>query len=162
MATEELLNVVDAASYLGIRPWTLRHWISDRKIEVVKYGNGIVRIRRSVLDRYVASWTIKARASHGEARKNRDFSKGPVWNPELNRWLIEIRYPDGSRVRKRLRREREALRIWSTEQAKIENGTWHDQAPKTIAFETTLKQYREYSTVHNRSHNSYVEPALSV
>ena len=37
-------------------------------------------------------------------------------------------------------------RIWSAEQTKIENGTWHDQAPKTITFETVLKQYREYST----------------
>ena len=97
-----------------------------------------------------------------ETRKNRDFSKGPVWSPERNRWLIEIRYPDGSRVRKRLRREREALRIWSAEQTKIESGTWHDQAPKTIAFETALTQYRDYSTVQNRSHVSYVEPALSV
>ena len=88
MATEDLLNVVDAACYLGIRPWTLRHWISDRKIDVVKYGNGIVRIRRSVLDRYVASCTIKARVNWDEARKNRDFSKGPVWNPERNRWLV--------------------------------------------------------------------------
>ena len=97
-----------------------------------------------------------------ETRKNRDFSKGPVWNPELNRWLIEIRYPDGSRLRKRFRREREALRIWSAEQTKIESGTWHEQAPKTVIFETALKQYREYSTIQNRSHNSYVEPALSV
>jgi integrase len=97
-----------------------------------------------------------------ETRKNRDFSKGPVWNPERNRWLVEIRYPDGSRLRKRLRREREALRIWSAEQTKIENGTWHEQAPKTVTFETALKQYREYSTVQNRSHDSYVEPALSV
>ena len=55
MATEDLLNVVDAASYLGIRPWTLRHSISDLKIDVVKSSHGIVRIRRSVLDRYVAS-----------------------------------------------------------------------------------------------------------
>ena len=75
---------------------------------------------------------------------------------------IEIRYPDGSRVRKRFRRKREALRIWSAEQTKIENGTWHEQAPKTVAFETALKQYRQYSTVQNRSHVSYVEPALSV
>ena len=97
-----------------------------------------------------------------ETRRNRDFSKGPVWNPERNRWLVEIRYPDGSRLRKRLRREREALRIWSAEQTKIENGTWHEQAPKTVTFETALKQYREYSTVQNRSHDSYVEPALSV
>ena len=97
-----------------------------------------------------------------EGRKNRDFSKGPVWNPERNRWVVEIRYPDGSRLRKRLRREREALRIWSAEQTKIENGTWHEQAPKTVTFETALKQYREYSRVQNRSHDSYVEPALSV
>lgn len=43
------------------------------------------------------------------------------------------------------------MRSWSAEQTKIENGTWHEQAPKTIAFETALKQYREYSTVQNRS-----------
>ncbi len=97
-----------------------------------------------------------------DARKNRDFSKGPVWHPEKNRWLVEIRYPDGSRLRKRFHREREALRLWSSEQTKIENGTWHEQAPKTVTFEKALKQYREYSTVQNRSHDSYVEPALSV
>jgi excisionase family DNA binding protein len=67
MSTGELLTITEAASYLGIRPWTLRHWISDRKIDVVKYGNGIVRIRRSVLDRYVASCTIKAK-HHGTRR----------------------------------------------------------------------------------------------
>jgi excisionase family DNA binding protein len=65
MSTEQLLTVVDAAQYLGVRPWTLRHWISDRKIDVVKYGNGAVRIKRSVLDRYVASCTIKARTEDG-------------------------------------------------------------------------------------------------
>ena len=97
-----------------------------------------------------------------EIRKNRDFLKGPVWNPERNRWLVEIRYPDGSRLRKRLRREREALLIWSAEQTKIENGTWHEQAPKTVTFATALKQYREYSIIQNRSHRSYVEPALSM
>ena len=49
MIGDQLLTVVEAAGYLGIRPWTLRHWISDRKIEIVKYGNGVVRIRRSVV-----------------------------------------------------------------------------------------------------------------
>jgi integrase len=97
-----------------------------------------------------------------EARKSRDFSKGPVWDPETSRWHVEIRYPDGSRLRKRLRREREALRLWSAEQTKIENGTWDEHAPKAITFATALQQYREYSTVQNRSHRSYVEPALSV
>src|ERR1700733_3535559 len=29
MRADELMNVVDAANCLGIRPWTLRHWISD-------------------------------------------------------------------------------------------------------------------------------------
>ena len=51
-----------------------------------------------------------------EERRNRDFSKGPVWDETTSRWLVEIRYPDGSRVRKRLRREREALRLWAAEQ----------------------------------------------
>ncbi len=68
MSADQLLNVVDAANYLGIRPWTLRHWVSDGKIEIVKYGNGIVRIRRTVLDRFVASCTIKARQGNGSNR----------------------------------------------------------------------------------------------
>jgi excisionase family DNA binding protein len=68
MPVDELLTVVQAASVLGIRPWTLRHWISDRKIDVVKYGNGSVRIKRSVLDRFVASCTIKARGGDGHTR----------------------------------------------------------------------------------------------
>jgi excisionase family DNA binding protein len=65
MSADELLTVAQAASHLGIRPWTLRHWISDRRIDVIKYGNGIVRIRRSVLDRYVASCTIKGKQTNG-------------------------------------------------------------------------------------------------
>jgi len=75
MSADELLNVVDAANYLGIRPWTLRHWVSDGKIEIVKYGNGIVRIRRSVLDRFVASCTIKARAGHGNSNNRSKESR---------------------------------------------------------------------------------------
>ncbi len=65
---DDLLNVNEAAAYLKIRPWTLRHWISDRKIDIVKYGNGLVRIRRSVLDGYLTSCTIKARARNGHGR----------------------------------------------------------------------------------------------
>jgi excisionase family DNA binding protein len=63
---DELLTVAKAATALGISPWTLRHWISDRKIDIVKYGNGLVRIKRSVVDRYVARCTIKARGTHGK------------------------------------------------------------------------------------------------
>jgi excisionase family DNA binding protein len=68
MSVDELLTVVEAAQVLGIRPWTLRHWIAARKIDVVKYGHGSVRLKRSVLDRYVASCTIKARRSDGAIR----------------------------------------------------------------------------------------------
>jgi hypothetical protein len=60
----------------------------------------------------------------GDARKNRDFSKGPIWDPSISRWLVEVRYPDGRRRRQRFRREREALRAWSAEQTKVEEGTW--------------------------------------
>jgi excisionase family DNA binding protein len=81
MGTDELLNVVDAAGYLGIRPWTLRHWISDRKIDIVKYGNGIVRIRRSVLDRYVVSGTIKARVGHGRTARQSRLPQGTGLEP---------------------------------------------------------------------------------
>ncbi len=85
MKTEELLNVPDAAAYLGIRPWTLRHWVSDRKIEIVKYGNGAVRIKRSVLERFVATCTVKARARHergtAESRLLEGASVGSVDEP---------------------------------------------------------------------------------
>ena len=76
MAVDDLLNIVEAAGYLGIRPWTLRHWVSDRKIDVIKYGNGTVRIRRSVLDRYVASCTIKARVGHDRRTKESRLLEG--------------------------------------------------------------------------------------
>ncbi len=97
-----------------------------------------------------------------EARKNRDFSKGPVWDSKKLRWCVEVRYPDGSRLRKRFRREREALRRWSAEESKIKNGTWDQRAPKRITLGTAFEDYRAYSKVQNRSHETYVETALSV
>jgi excisionase family DNA binding protein len=78
---DELLTVPVAAQYLGIRPWTLRHWISDRKIEVVKYGNGAVRIRRSVLQRFVTMCTIKARPKHGRGTAESRLLEGSGVGP---------------------------------------------------------------------------------
>jgi hypothetical protein len=40
MSVDELPAVVQRAGMLGIRPWTLQHWIDDRKIDVVTRGNG--------------------------------------------------------------------------------------------------------------------------
>jgi excisionase family DNA binding protein len=79
---DELLTVPAAAQYLGIRPWTLRHWISDRKIDVVKYGNGAVRAKRTVLERFVVTCTIKARASDVRRTPQSRLLKGPSVGPD--------------------------------------------------------------------------------
>jgi excisionase family DNA binding protein len=161
VAVDELLTVAQAASVLGIRPWTLRHWISAQKIEVVKYGNGSVRLKRSVLDRLVARSTIKAREPNARTgAKQSRFLQGSSVGPTTGRWLVEIRYPDGTRRRRRLRREREALRMWSAEQNKIDTGAWNQRAAKRVTLENALKDYRAYSKVQHRSHAGYVECAL--
>ena len=50
-----LLTVNEAAMYLKISAWTLRHWVSKHKIIFVKFnGNGSVRFRRRDLDRFIA------------------------------------------------------------------------------------------------------------
>ena len=85
-----------------------------------------------------------------------------MWVPARNRWLVEIRYPNGSRLRKRLRREREALRLWVGEQAKIENGTWDERAARNITVAAAMEVYRAYSEVQHRSHNTYVLPSLAL
>jgi integrase len=95
-------------------------------------------------------------------RKNRDFSKGPVWSSETTRWLVEIRYPDGSRIRKRIRREREALRFWASEHARIENGTWDERASRNVTVGVAMAEYREYSKVQHRAHRSFVAPSCTL
>lgn len=69
-----------------------------------------------------------------------------MWDPERNRWFVEIRYPDGSRLRKRFRREREALRLWSAEQTKTEDGTWNTRAPRSITFGAALHLKKGFHT----------------
>ncbi len=95
-------------------------------------------------------------------RSNRDFSKGPVWDQRTSRWLVEVRYPDGSRLRKRFRREREALRAWSGEQTKIETGAWNANAPKAVTFGEALDRYKAHAKVQVPSYHSYTKPALNV
>jgi hypothetical protein len=60
----------------------------------------------------------------------KDFSNGPVWDPERERYFVEVRFPDGSRKKKRFRRQREAQRWWTLEIAKIEDGSWNVSIPK--------------------------------
>jgi hypothetical protein len=47
----------------------------------VKYGNGAVRIRRSVLQRFVASCTIRARKSHDRRTDESRLLEGPGVGP---------------------------------------------------------------------------------
>jgi hypothetical protein len=56
-------------------------------------------------------------------RKNKDFSAGPVWDDELNRYLVDITYPDQSRKRKRFKSLKKAQGFWARETTAIEEGT---------------------------------------
>src|SRR5262245_12430855 len=95
-------------------------------------------------------------------RKNRDFSKGPVWMLEKNRWQVEIRLPNGTRLRRRFKREREAKLFWAGEHARIEDGTWDQRAARNITVAKAMEEFRAYSRVQHRSHKSYVIPSLKL
>jgi len=48
----ELLTASEAAEYLRISEWTLRHWVSDKKIRFIKIGRA-VRFKKAHLDRFL-------------------------------------------------------------------------------------------------------------
>ena len=56
-----LFSVEQAADYLGIRPGTLRNWLSARRIDHVKVGR-LTRVPQAALDRYIADHTVHAEA----------------------------------------------------------------------------------------------------
>ena len=95
-------------------------------------------------------------------RKTRDFTQGPVWDPETSRWLVDVRYPNGSRRRRRFRRERDARRAWAAEQTKLENGTWNPRGPRVISFGDALKLYEDHARIQIPTFDSFVTPALKV
>jgi hypothetical protein len=49
---------------------------------------------------------------------------GPVWEEALNRYLVDISYPDQTRKRKRFRSQKKAQAFWAREMTAIEEGTW--------------------------------------
>ena len=49
----DIMTINEAAIYLRISPWTLRHWISDGKVTYLKYIEGAVRFRKTDLDRFI-------------------------------------------------------------------------------------------------------------
>jgi len=93
-------------------------------------------------------------------QKNRDFTKGPVWDEKVERYRVEVSYPDGSRIRKRFRREREAQRFWAAVQRKIDEGTWDETRPRNLKLGPALDSYREYCQMQHRSYVTYMKTPL--
>lgn len=52
-----LLSVEEAAEYIGVRPGTLRNWLSARRIAYVKVGR-LTRISSETLNRFIAQHTV--------------------------------------------------------------------------------------------------------
>jgi integrase len=96
-------------------------------------------------------------------RKNKDFSKGPVWEEELNRYLVDISYPDQTRKRKRFRSQKKAQAFWAREMTAIEEGTWKNNfVPKNVTLGQAFDQYREYCKAHNRSYRTHTHTETSL
>ena len=47
-----LMNIEETAAYLRLAPWTIRHWVCQKKIPYVRLGRS-VRFRRKDLERFV-------------------------------------------------------------------------------------------------------------
>lgn len=56
---DPLYDVADAAAYIGIKPGTMRNWLSVRRLGHVKIGR-LTKVPKSELDRYIAEHTIAA------------------------------------------------------------------------------------------------------
>lgn len=55
---DKLLTVDEVASYLGVRPETVRNWIRDKSITAVRLPKGVYRIRKSELDRLLSATNL--------------------------------------------------------------------------------------------------------
>lgn len=52
VAISQLLTAAEAAEYLRISEWTLRHWVSEKKIQFIKIGRA-VRFKKTHLERFL-------------------------------------------------------------------------------------------------------------
>jgi integrase len=101
-------------------------------------------------------------ATETTTRKKRDFaSDGPQYDPRCRRWLVDISYPDGSRRRRRFRRERQASRFWIAEHSSIEDGTWKkSRRPEhTITLDELLDIYMR-SHAQCRSYETWISESV--
>lgn len=58
-----LLRVEEAAARLGLKASTIRYWIWERRIPVVRVGRRAVRIREEAIQRLIEAGTVPARRS---------------------------------------------------------------------------------------------------
>ena len=104
------------------------------------------------------------RNDNSEARKNRDFSAGPVWDAKLKRWLVDVLYPDQTRKRRRFRRQRDAQLWWAEQHRAIESGIWKQQPVSARrqkrSFGEVCDAYRNWAEVNLRSYENYVAIGL--
>ena len=107
---------------------------------------------------------LSQRNNRSEARKNRDFSAGPVWDPKLKRWFADVLYPDQTRKRRRFRRQRDAQLWWAEQHRAIESGTWKQQPTSARqqkrSFGEVCDAYRKWAEVNLRSYENYVAIGL--
>lgn len=54
-----LLTIDEAAEYLSIRPWTLRAWVSQKRIPYIKLGR-LVRFELKSLEQFIRKNTIES------------------------------------------------------------------------------------------------------
>ena len=59
----DLLTVPEAASFLRLKPSTIRSWILQRKIPFVKLGQRAVRFRRCDLETLITGSLVSAEVS---------------------------------------------------------------------------------------------------
>lgn len=70
---KRLLNVSEAAEYLGIEEKTLYNWVSLRKIPHVKLGHKMLRFDVTELEEWIGDNTVKT-------ADNIDFMENKVYN----------------------------------------------------------------------------------
>lgn len=65
-----LMTVEETAAYLRLAPWTIRHWVCQKKIPYVRLGRS-VRFRRKDLERFV-NQNLHGKMDNGNGRPPED------------------------------------------------------------------------------------------
>jgi len=69
-----LMTVEETAAYLRLAPWTIRHWVCQKKIPYVRLGRS-VRFRRKDMERFVSQ------NLHGKAEERNGSSAVALGRP---------------------------------------------------------------------------------